>query len=99
MYVFYYILKQKKTSKTVIVDNQTANLDILDTAGQEQFAALQDHCMLIFLFLFLFVCVCVCVCVGKRVVCKHFKNNEANKQPHTRNKKAEKNKPTKKKKI
>ena len=27
------------------IDNQPALLDILDTAGQEEYAALQDQCM------------------------------------------------------
>ena len=31
--------------KQVQIDNKPALLDILDTAGQEEYAALQDQCM------------------------------------------------------
>ena len=31
--------------KQVHIDDQPALLDILDTAGQEEYAALQDQCM------------------------------------------------------
>jgi GTPase SAR1 family protein len=49
--------------KQIFLDEKEMNVDILDTAGQEDYAAVCTPSLSLSLSLSLCVCVCVCVCV------------------------------------
>jgi hypothetical protein len=48
----------------VVLDGEEVQIDILDTAGQEDYAAIR--CVFLFIvvcFIYIYMCVCVCVCM------------------------------------